>query len=174
MDIAKLISTFAPALGTALGGPVGGMATKVLLNVFGLGDDATDSDIAKALNKASPDQLLALKQADYAFQAQMKELDVDLERIPSSDRDSARKREAAVKDWMPRILAGLVVVGFLATVFLILSGYVEGLKDPMTATTVGTLIGYISSKADSIISYYFGSSAGSAAKNEMLAGKKNG
>ena len=127
--------------------------------------------MALAINNATPEQLAALKRADNDFLVQMKQLDIDLERISSDDRDSARRREATVKDLMPKILASLVVAGFLVTVFLVLTGYVEGMKDPMMATTVGTLIGYVSSKADQIIGYYFGSSASSAAKTSLLVKK---
>jgi hypothetical protein len=43
------------------------------------------------------------------------------------------------------------------------------LKDPMIATLVGTMIGYTSAKADQIVSYYFGSSASSKAKDETIS-----
>jgi hypothetical protein len=101
----------------------------------------------------------------------MKELDIDIERISASDRDSARQREAQVRDWMPRILAGVIVCGFMATVFLVLLGWVDGMKDPLMATTVGTLIGFVSAKAEQVIAYYFGSSSSSQAKTQLLAEK---
>jgi len=72
----------------------------------------------------------------------------------------ARLREA--------VLAGLIVGGFLLMVWFVLAGHVGGLKDPVAAGLIGTLIGYVSAKADQVVSYYFGSSAGSAAKTELL------
>lgn len=172
MDLLKIIGAVAPTLATAIGGPLGGMAMQVVSSVLGLPTDSNEKDVEKALRQATPDQLLALKQADNDFAVRMKELDIDLERIAASDRDSARKREAQVKDWMPRVLSLVVVGGFMATVFLVLMGVVEGMKDPLTATTVGTLIGFVSAKAEQVIAYYFGSSSSSQQKTAMLAEKK--
>ena len=129
-------------------------------------------DIAKAINNATPDQLVALKKAENEFTVRMKELDIDLERIASGDRDSARRRESQVRDWMPRILAFVIVAGFMGTVFMVLLGYVEGMKDPLMATTVGTLIGFVSAKAEQVIAYYFGSSNSSQQKTALLAEKR--
>ena len=123
-----------------------------------------------AMASATPDQLLALKQADQDFAVRMRELDIDLEKIAAGDRDSARRREAQVRDWMPRVLAFVVVAGFMATVFLVLLGLVDGMKDPLMATTVGTLIGFVSAKAEQVIAYYFGSSSSSQQKTQLLAG----
>ena len=100
----------------------------------------------------------------------MRELDIDLEKIAASDRDSARRREAQVRDWMPRVLAFVIVAGFMGTVFMVLLGYVEGMKDPLMATTVGTLIGFVSAKAEQVTAYYFGSSSSSQQKTQLLAG----
>ena len=98
----------------------------------------------------------------------MENLGVELAKIASEDRDSARQREAAVKDWTPRVLAFVIISGFLYTVYAVLSGVVEGLRDPTMATIVGAVIGYISAKADQVVSYYFGSSAGSARKTDQM------
>lgn len=170
MDLLKIVGAVAPTLATAIGGPLGGMAMKVVGEVLGLGSDASEKDVEKALKQATPEQLLALKQADNDFAVRMKELDIDLERIAASDRDSARRRETQVRDWMPRVLAFVVVAGFMATVFLVLLGFVDGMKDPLMATTVGTLIGFVSAKCEQVVAYYFGSSSSSQQKTQLLAG----
>jgi len=170
MDLLKIVGAVAPTIATAIGGPLGGMAMQVVSSVLGLPTDSSEKDVEKALKQATPEQLLALKQADNDFAVRMKELDIDLERIAASDRDSARRREAQVRDWMPRVLAFVVVAGFMATVFLVLLGYVDGMKDPLMATTVGTLIGFVSAKCEQVVAYYFGSSSSSQQKTQLLAG----
>lgn len=170
MDLLKIVGAVAPTLATAIGGPLGGMAMQVVSSVLGLPTDSSEKDVEKALKQATPEQLLALKQADNDFAVRMKELDIDLERIAASDRDSARRREAQVRDWMPRVLAFVVVAGFMATVFLVLLGFVDGMKDPLMATTVGTLIGFVSAKCEQVVAYYFGSSSSSQQKTQLLAG----
>lgn len=172
MDFMKIIGAVAPTLATAVGGPIGGMAMKFITDALSIPGDASKDDMAKAISNATPDQLLALKNAENDFAVRMKELDIDLERIASSDRDSARKREVQVRDWMPRILAFTIVAGFMATVFLVLLGVVEGMKDPLMATTVGTLIGFVSAKCEQVVAYYFGSSSSSQQKTALLAEKK--
>jgi len=168
----RIIGAVAPSLATAVGGPIGGMAVKFITDALGIPSDSSKDDIAKAINNATPDQLVALKKAENDFTVRMKELDIDLERIASSDRDSARRRESQVRDWMPRILAFVIVAGFMGTVFMVLLGYVEGMKDPLMATTVGTLIGFVSAKAEQVIAYYFGSSNSSQQKTVLLAEKR--
>ena len=172
MDLLKIVGAVAPTIATAIGGPLGGMAMKVVAEVLGLPADSSEKDVSKAMAAATPDQLLALKQADQDFAVRMRELDIDLEKIAASDRDSARRREAQVRDWMPRVLAFVVVAGFMATVFLVLLGYVDGMKDPLMATTVGTLIGFVSAKCEQVVAYYFGSSSSSQQKTQLLAGGK--
>ena len=172
MDFMRIIGAVAPSLATAVGGPIGGMAVKFITDPLGIPSDSSKDDIAKAINNATPDQLVALKKAENDFTVRMKELDIDLERIASSDRDSARRRESQVRDWMPRILAFVIVAGFMGTVFMVLLGYVEGMKDPLMATTVGTLIGFVSAKAEQVIAYYFGSSNSSQQKTVLLAEKR--
>lgn len=168
-DWKATLGTIAPAIATALGGPLAGLATKSIVGAFGLAPAAGEAEIAAAMQSATPEQLLALKKADQAFQVQMRELDVDLERIAANDRDSARKRQTVAKDRAPEILAFVVVSGFLGAVYAVLAGYVEGLKDPLTATLTGTLIGYVSAKADQVVSYYFGSSASSKVKDATIS-----
>ena len=167
-DWKSIVGTVAPTIATALGGPLAGLAVKAIAGIFGLGDGATDEEVARAVQGATPEQLLALKKADQEFAVRMRELDVDLERIAASDRDSARVRESRVLDMTPKVLATIIIAGFLAAAYMVLAGQVEGLKDPITAALVGSVIGYVSAKADQVVAYYFGSSASSAKKDETI------
>lgn len=168
-SILNLVRTVAPSIASAVGGPLAGMAVRTISEVLLGKPDGTEAELEEAAAKATPEQLLALKKAEQEFTVRMRELDIDLERIGNSDRDSARNREVQTKDWMPRVLAFVVVGGFMLTVFLVLMGYVEGMKDPLMATTVGTLIGFVSAKCEQVVAYYFGSSAGSKAKDEAMS-----
>lgn len=168
-DWKATLGVVAPSLATALGGPLAGMATKEILSVLGLGDGASEAEIAKAVAGMTPEQALAMKQADNAFAIRMRELDIELDKLVFSDRDSARVREAAVRDHTPKALGAIIIAGFIGTVYMVLAGHVEGLKDPLTATLIGTLIGYVSAKADQVVAYYFGSNSSSERKTELLA-----
>lgn len=172
-DWKKLVRTVAPGLATALGGPLAGAAVQTISQAVLGKPDGTEEEVAAAVVAGGTDALLKIKEADNAFAVKMKELGVDLERIHQADRDSARNREVRTGDvWTPRVLAATIVGGFLAMVAAVLLGKVTGITDPIAAGMIGTLIGYVSAKADQVVSYYFGSSAGSAAKTELMA--KNG
>jgi hypothetical protein len=173
-DWKAMIRTAAPMLGTALGGPLGGAAGTLIAKALG-GDETktTTADLAKLCQNVTPEQLLALKNADQEFAIKLKAMDInevkDLEALAVQDRASAREREMKSGDsWTPRILAGVIVFGFLWSVWFVLSGRVQGLKDPTTVGMVGTLIGYVSAKADQVVSYFFGSSSGSRDKDVLL------
>ena len=165
----SIIKTVAPMLGTALGGPLGGAAAGYVTRaIFGDDTSKTAKDAA-ALIKAgnlTPEQLAALKAAENDFVIEMERLGIRREEIAAGDRASARNREAQVGGYANPILAGVVVAGFFAVCAAVISGHAGA--DPATATLVGTVVGYASAKADQVVSYYFGSSAGSKQKTVAL------
>lgn len=159
-DWKSIVGTVAPAIATALGGPLAGLGVAAVGKALGLGDGAGEEDVAAAVLKASPEQLLAVKRAELEFTARMKELDVDLERIAVADRQSARRREAATGDsWTPRLLAVLVIGLFGFCVWWAFTGDVAAM-DAAQIGIIGGVIGYASAKADTVVGYYFGSSVG--------------
>ncbi|HEY8386217.1 MAG TPA: hypothetical protein VIK82_08380 [Porticoccaceae bacterium] len=168
-DWKVLIGKAAPMLATALGGPLAGAAVATIGQALGLGQEASEEEIARKLASASPDVLLQLKKAEQEFSVKMAELgfrsQTDLARIEMEDRASARQREQAVQDWTPRILAFLITAGFFGMILaLIWAPIPEGAKEPLLIL-IGTLGGTFSS----IIAYYFGSTAGGQKKSELLA-----
>jgi translation elongation factor EF-1beta len=165
-----VLATVAPTIATAFGGPLAGTAVGSVLSALGLGADTDAETLEKAIKTATPEQLLALKKADQDFQIRMKELDIEVIGKDAEDRNSARNRQVQMHDHAPEALATLIIAGFFGSVYAVFAGFVEGLKDPLTSTLVGTLIGYVSAKADQVVSYYFGSSKGSRDK-DLTIGK---
>jgi hypothetical protein len=96
--IKSLIGAVAPTIGTALGGPMGGMAANMIAEVLGVPN--TPKAINTALTNATPEQMLQLKQAEQAFEVQMKELEVDVFSLEVQDKQDARG--AFSKDWTAR------------------------------------------------------------------------
>lgn len=164
-DKAKgILGLVAPMIGTAVGGPLGGIAGRELASALGLAPDAPDDAIAAAVMGATPEQLTAIKQAEIAFQTRMRELDIDLERLHQQDRDSARQREIATHDKTPAILAYLVTAGFFGVLGYQLIYGVPAHGGEALLVMLGALGGAWAS----VISYFFGSSVGSKQKSAEL------
>jgi hypothetical protein len=162
-----LLGQVAPTIATALGGPLAGVAVKTLSNVLLGHENGSEDDVKASLATASPDQLAALKKIDADFKVQMKELDIDLERIAAGDRDSARKMQTETKDWVPKLLAIVITLGFFGILIWML---VQGM--PQTGTeALLMMLGALGTAWTGVVNFYYGSSAGSKAKNDILASK---
>ena len=85
----NVVGAVAPTLGSALGGPMGGMAANMISEVLGVPNNP--KAIEKAIEDATPEQMLLLKEAEQAFELQMKELDVDIYKLEVADTQDARK-----------------------------------------------------------------------------------
>jgi len=173
-DWKAIVRTVAPGIASAFGTPLAGMAVTALLNAV-LPADATkpadpEAFLAQTLASANPEMLLKMKQADQQFLLDMKKLDIDLEKFNEEDRASARQREIAVKDKTPTLLAFAIVGGFLAmTCGIIVTALLEYKIDPVSMGLIGTLVGYLSAKSELVLTYYYGSSSGSAEKSATIA-----
>jgi hypothetical protein len=162
-----LLGQVAPTIATALGGPLAGVAVKTLSNALFGHEDGTEEQVFAAMANATPEQLAAIKKIDADFKMQMKSLDIDLERIAAGDRDSARKMQSEMKDWTPKALAFFITFGFFGALIWIM---VFGI--PQTGTEVLLMmLGSLSTSWTGVMQFYFGSSAGSKAKNDLLASK---
>jgi hypothetical protein len=163
----NIVGAVAPVLGTALGGPMGGAAAKSIATALLGKPDATETELEQAVKNATPEQLAQLKKLDHDFKIRMEELGLDLERINQQAVADARAREIAVKDKIPAILAIGVTLGYFGVLGYILN---FGLP-PNGGDALLVMLGALGGAWGAVITYYFGSSAGSAKKNEMLRGK---
>lgn len=152
----------APILGSALGGPLGGAAASVLSQKLLGKKEASDQEILDAVLQMTPEQATELKKAEIDFATR------ELE-IAYLDRDSARKLASTNSSWIYPVLAMTTMLSFFGIIVYVL---VIGLHlDVNTAAFVGMLIGYVSSKAEQVMNFYFGSSAGSRSKDFDLRKK---
>lgn len=169
VDWKAIVGTVAPTIATALGGPLAGLATKTIIDALGLPTDALEEQVEAAVRNATPEQLLALKTADYKFQTDMKMLEVDLVRIAASDRDSARKRETTTGDsWTPRILAGVVVATWGFIQWHILN---HSIVDDMRELAMRVL-GTLDAALLVVLYYYFGGSVGGGSNHTTVVGER--
>jgi len=158
-----LLKQIAPTIATALGGPVAGMAVRALsIGLLGR-DDGSADDLAEVLAAATPDQVTEIKRIDADFKIKMKQLDIDLEALVVADRKSARDMQMALKTNLVPGMAVFILTSFVAVTAATLLGYTK-----VDSVLAGTLIGYISAKAEQVISFYFGSSNSSQNKDLML------
>lgn len=163
-DILKAV---APTVATVLGGPLAGMAVSILGDVMGV-SEPTQEKVAKMFEsgKMGPDQIAQIKLAETALVAKLKELDIDLERIHAQDRDSARRLQATTASRIPGFLAILITAGF----FGILIGMMIGaLQVSGNTEALLIMLGALGAAWGAVVNFYYGSSRGSEAKNEMLA-----
>jgi hypothetical protein len=160
-ELISMVSKFAPAIGTALGGPLGGMAVSALAKQFGVADEV------EAVTKAI--------MADPEAEAKIKQLEHDKFKAILADKDSARKREMAVvqSDSAPtinKIVTPALALGVTGLSFVLFAVLIFVEVKPEAKDILIYILGVLSAAVTQILSYYFGSSVGSKDKGDQLRG----
>jgi hypothetical protein len=161
MDWLKQI---APTIATALGGPLAGMAVSAISKAIGVEPDQVQDMISN--NKLTADQIAQVKLAEIELQKQAQELGLNFEKLEVEDRKSARDMQATTRSMMPPILAGAVTVGFFSIMVMMFFNKIDSANPAILM-----MLGSLGTAWTGIIAYYFGSSAGSQAKTDLLSKK---
>lgn len=168
MDWKGLVSTVAPWIGTALGGPLGGMAVTAIGSALGL-DSKSEDSIKQALAGVTPEQMLALKEADQNFALQMQAMGfkqvTDLEALEVGDRKDARAMQIANHSVVPSILTAGLTAGFFGVLLCKMFGVFPAGSQPIVDQMIGTL----QSVWTASVAYWFGTTRNSFDKTQMLA-----
>ena len=160
-DLLNLIKGIAPTLATAVAGPLGGAAISAIASKLGVSDSV--EEVAKAI---AGDPQAAQKLA---------ELELEYAKLDAQDRDSARKAYAAIAtsenstklDKLVVPILALGVVGLAFTLIGVLM-FVDTPSDQQQLVIFA--LGFITSAAGQVLSFYFGSSQGSKDKTEDMKG----
>ena len=126
------------------------MAGDVISKILGV--DNNPASLEKAIATATPEQLMEIKKAEKEFEAKMKELDVDLYKLETQEKQDARKTFS--KDWTARIIGIAMVGGFLGYIFLVTLQPPEQNSEAL----INLVLGYLGGLASAVISFYFGAS----------------
>lgn len=168
MDWQSLLKTVAPWIGTAIGGPLGGLAVDAIGNALGLQDKTVDS-VKQVLSGVTGEQMLALKKADQDFAIAMQQLGfkqiTDLEAITANDRKDARDMQKVTRSLIPAVLSILVTVGF----FGLLLGMVAGWFHIADSQALLLMLGSLTTGWGVVMAFWFGTTHDSGRKTELLA-----
>lgn len=171
MSWRDIVKSVAPMLGTALGGPFGGMATKFLAGKL-LGDEnAGEEQIQDLIAAQDPEVMLKLKEADQDFKVRMRELGLDEKKIAAQDRDSARRLGAQTTLIPQMTLSTIFVTAFTVILYAVFTRVVA--LDGVQQNIVMYLLGILSAGMVQIMNFWFGSSSGSKEKDALNLSKAN-
>ena len=167
MDFSSIIKVVAPWIGTAFGGPLGGMAVEAAANALGLSDKTVDA-VKNAISGATPEQMLALKQADQAFALQMQTLGfkqiTDMEALAAGDRKDARAMQIAKPSPVPALLSIGVTLGYFGVLIAV------GAKIlPSDNSSFIQMLGSLGTGWGMVMAFWFGTTRDSGRKTELLA-----
>ncbi len=162
-DWKSVLSSIAPTIATALGGPVAGGAVKYLAGAF-LGDeDASEQDLQRAISTASPEQLARIREIDAKFKVDMERAGVDVFELETKDRQDAREMAEKKGLWPQMVLSVVYIAGYFGLIYLLLFGDVEIKQSVKEMSSI--LIGIMTTAIPMILQFWFGSSHGSKSKD---------
>lgn len=156
----KIVSTIAPVIGTALGGPLGGVAVNTITKALGI-SDASDDNLQSEINNLTPDKIRILQEADKKFALEMEKLKIDVYKLDNEDRKNARDRQIKLDSKTPDILAFLLTICFVGILITLIFVHVSH----ETSAVIDILLGSLGTAWISCITYFFGSSSGSRLKD---------
>ena len=168
MNWQDVLKTLAPTVASAVLGPLGGVAVAAIGNILGV-SDATQDKIAEAIKtgQLTPEQIGELKKLELQYQENEKERGFKYAELAFQDRDSARKANVAGNTQRPLFwLSILLLTGTLGA-----EGYTlfNGLSPTVTDMVAGRVLGLMDAVALMVLTYWYGTSNGSAIKTDLLA-----
>jgi len=160
-ELLGLLKGIAPTLATAVAGPLGGAAVSAIASRLGVGDSV--EAVAKAI---AGDPQAAQKIA---------ELELEYAKLDAQDRDSARKTYATVATSenatkLEKLVVPILALGVVGLAFILIAVlmFVDTPNDQQQLVIFA--LGFITSAAGQVLSFYFGSSQGSKDKTEDMKG----
>ena len=154
------LTQLAPTIATALGGPLAGMAVSAVSKAIGCTPEEVQNVISSG--KLDANQVAAIQQAELELKKQAQAMNLDFEKLANDDRKSARDMQTITRSFIPPLLAVGVTLGFFGILFGLMYGQIQH------APQIDIMLGSLGTAWTGIIAFYFGSSASSQNKDQLL------
>jgi hypothetical protein len=154
------LETIAPTIASALGGPLAGLAVEAVSKAIGI--DSKDVIKTIAEGKLSADQIAQIKVAEIELAKRAQEMGLDFAKLAVDDRKSARDMQSISNSFIPGAMAIVVTFGFFGILIGLMTEHFK------TSEALLLMLGSLGTAWTGIIAFYFGSSSGSRAKDELL------
>lgn len=176
-DLKKALTSIAPTLATMLGGPMAGTAISALESALGLTEGSGDDGITNIVQGGlTPETIAAVRAADQKHAEIIAQQGIDLEKInldyqKSMVEDRVNARNTSVQggtQWAILSLSlTILVIGVGSEIYVLFHGYPKEVPE----IVVGRVLGLLDAAVMTVLGYHYGSSAGSHAKDQILASK---
>ena len=154
IKLGGLLKTLAPTVASAAGGPMAGMAVKMVASKLGVPDASVE--VIEDILEKQPEKAMLVKQADGEFKDRIREMEIDLESFKAEVDDRKDARSQFADDPTPKIFAMLALIGFLGYVFMVTIQPPDANDDGV----VNLILGYLGGLVSGISAFFFGGSNG--------------
>lgn len=133
--------------------------------------DVVDEFVTTGEERMELENEMARTQMEYNLE--QKRLGIKEQEIYLQDTASARGAQAAIQTsehagWLSKNVSSILAIGTTLLAFFLFFWVIRGEIDPDKKNIIIYILGALSAITTQIFSYYFGSSQGSAKKNQML------
>lgn len=167
-DWKDIVSSVAPGLATAFGGPLAGAAVKIIADKVLGTPGASQEEVIQALSSGAMtgDQIVALKAAEQQFQLELTKINADTEKAYLQDVQDARARQVVTKDTMPQTIFFMLLAVYVLEFGVFVSGIVP--QDDFVRALLTRAFATVETGLTGAIAYFIGSSRGSKSSGDSI------
>ena len=162
----EFLKTLAPMVGSAFGGPFGGIAAGFIAEKLGLKGKTVDA-VTKALtdNKMTADQVTAIRLAEIDFTKFMAQNEITIAQLDTQNTADARKRDMTLGvHYRADSMYVLAVALIAALVYVVLNSGLDEYAKGIVTLVLGRFLGYL----DNIYNFEFGSTRSNKTKDATI------
>jgi len=155
MKLGGLLKSLALNIASAAGGPLAGMAVKMVAAKLSLPESTTANEIEDLIER-EPDKAVLVKQADEDFKLKIREMEIDLESFKTEVEDRKDARAAFSTDLTPKLFSVLTLLLYGAFVLMVTMMP----HDQNDETIISLVLGQLSGILGTAAAFYYGGSNG--------------
>lgn len=164
----ETLKNIAPTVGLALEGPLGGAFVAALGAICG-DEKPTLKSVQKIFEdgKLTSDQIVQIKALEEKAKQDERDNDFRYADLSFRDRDSARRAnvDGGTQKYLFALSLVLLVITLGSEVYVLFDGYPKAVPEII----VGRILGLLDAVAMLVLTYWYGTTSGSAQKTNLLA-----